>query len=87
MVRAIERVLGSRVERRHVEGFDYGGSFAQPKPAREYANARPQPGRGANQETHKGAHTPVTAEPAAADAKPTRSRRRRPYWRRQGTQA
>jgi ATP-dependent RNA helicase RhlE len=92
MVRAIERVLGSRVERRHVAGFDYGGSFAQPKPAREYANARPQPARGASQETSHARQSPAphptgAAEGVAAESKPAGSRRRRrPYWRRQGAQ-
>ncbi len=89
MVRAIEKVLGSPVERRHVPGFDYGGSFAQPKPAQ----SRPAQSKPARQEQaqaqkpHPAAHTPgAVAGEAAAEAKPARSRRRRPYWRRQGAQ-
>lgn len=89
MVRAIERVLGSPVERRHVVGFDYCGSFAQPRPARP-ENAAVSPARGKKQEPrHSATPAPAlaTTEPSLAEAKPTRSRRRRPYWRRQGTQA
>jgi superfamily II DNA/RNA helicase len=37
-VRAIERVLGSPIERRRVEGFDYGAR-QQPKPSRGHAPA------------------------------------------------
>ena len=91
MVRAIEKVLGTPVERRHVAGCDYCGSFAQPKPARqERATARPQSAgdrkQGA-QQPHKNTQAQPATQPAAAEAKPARSRRRRPYWRRQGTQA
>ena len=92
MVRAIEKVLGSPVERRHVAGFDYCGSFAQPKPARqERSNGRSQPAgdrKQGSQQPHKNAHAQPATQPAAAEAKPSRSRRRRrPSWRRQGTQA
>jgi ATP-dependent RNA helicase RhlE len=90
MVRAIERVLGSPVERRRVAGFDYGGAYPASKPASQgYADHRPQQGRGGA--THAPAPRPEAARPAAvatapeaAPAKPRR--RRRPYWRRQGAQ-
>lgn len=91
MVRAIERVLGCPVERRHVAGFDYCGSFAQPRAARpESTHTRPQPLRSRKQEPqHPPVHAraPATTEPSLSETKPARSRRRRPYGRRQGTQA
>lgn len=89
MVRAIERVLGSPVERRRVTGFDYGGAFPTPKPASaSYADHRPQQSRSGNP---AGAPRSEATRPAAAvtspEAAPARARRRRrPYWRRQGAQ-
>jgi ATP-dependent RNA helicase RhlE len=92
MVRAIERVLGSQVERRRVAGFDYGGAFPASKPASQsYADHRPQHSRGAadrasaprNEATRPAAVATATS-PEAAPVKARR--RRRPYWRRQGAQ-
>ncbi|MFO7634332.1 MAG: DEAD/DEAH box helicase [Caldilinea sp.] len=96
MVRAIEKVLGASVERRRVDGFDYGGAFVQSKLAgQSYANrqTKPQPTRTSGQENGRTPQS-MPARPAATDesaavpeGKPAKSRRRRPYWRRQGTQA
>ena len=70
MVRSIERVLGNRVERRTLEGFDY----QKPMPARDIEFARlprkPQPRR-----------EPTIAKPSGnrpAASAPKRSRRHRP---------
>lgn len=90
MVRAIERVLGSPVERRRVAGFDYGGAFPAGRAASQgYADHRTQQGRSAA--NHASAPHTEAPRPAAgattseaAPAKPRR--RRRPYWRRQGAQ-
>ena len=92
MVRAIERVLGSPVERRRVAGFDYGGAFPASKPATpSYADHRPQQSRGSanhtaapRSEAPRPAAVAATTAPEAAPAKARR--RRRPYWRRQGAQ-
>lgn len=72
MVRAIEKVLGTQVERRRLDGFDYNGAVIHTNPAKLHQsgtqNARP-------------------SSDATAESRSTKSRRRRPYWRRQGTQA
>jgi superfamily II DNA/RNA helicase len=63
MVRAIERVLGSRVERRTLEGFDY----RKPKPGRdmEFARLPRQPQERGKQKTSRSA-----GKPAAAPVRP-----------------
>lgn len=73
MVRAIEKVLGAQVERRRLDGFDYNGAAIHTRPARLY-QAEPQSAR-------------PSTDQVTAEQKPSKSRRRRPYWRRQGTQA
>jgi ATP-dependent RNA helicase RhlE len=78
MVRAIERVLAAQIERRAVEGFDYGvpaprkdEEFARgPRPPRSQPKAKPAPGK---QPVRQGAspqssHKPATA--AVAGARP-----------------
>jgi len=95
MVRAIERVLGSPVERRRVDGFDYNGAFPASKPSSQgYASRQPQSqsrrasgqNNGASRQAAP-AHPPATEKAATPEATPAKSRRRRPRWRRQGTQA
>lgn len=95
MVRAIERVLGSPVERRRVDGFDYNGAFPANKPSNQgYASRQPQSqsrrGGGQNNGGSRQAapaHPPATEKAATPEGTPSKSRRRRPRWRRQGTQA
>lgn len=43
MVRAIERVLGSRIERRHLPGFDYSSGTAEPKNDRPVSRPSARP--------------------------------------------
>ena len=95
MVRAIERVLGSPVERRRVDGFDYNGAFPASKPSNQsYASRQPQSqtrrsggqNNGGSRQTAP-AHPPATEKAATPEGTPAKSRRRRPRWRRQGTQA
>ncbi|HAJ34312.1 MAG TPA: RNA helicase [Chloroflexi bacterium] len=91
MVRAIERVLGSPVERRRVVGFDYGGAFPASKSASQgYAEHRPQHGRNAVANRAPASHTeavrPATVATTPESAPAKARRRRRPYWRRQGAQ-
>ncbi|MFZ1767687.1 MAG: DEAD/DEAH box helicase [Caldilinea sp.] len=93
MVRAIERVLGSPVERRKVDGFDYGGAFVQTRPASQgYASRQPQSSRNGGQNSSRAPQNGSTragavTETTTPESKPAKSRRRRPYWRQQGTQA
>ncbi len=96
MVRAIERVLGSPVERRRVDGFDYNGAFPASKPSSQgYASRQPQSqsrrgsvqNNGASRQAAAPAHPPATEKAATSEGTPAKSRRRRPRWRRQGTQA
>ena len=95
MVRAIERVLGSPVERRRVDGFDYNGAFPASKPSSQgYASRQPQAqARRSGGQSNGGSrpatppHTPAPEKAAAAEGTPAKSRRRRSRWRRQGTQA
>ncbi len=95
MVRAIERVLGSPVERRRVDGFDYNGAFPASKPSSQgYASRQPQSqARRSGGQSNGGSrpatppHTPAPEKAAAAEGTPAKSRRRRSRWRRQGTQA
>jgi ATP-dependent RNA helicase RhlE len=76
MVRQIERVLGSRVERRRLQGFDYSGSSPElrSEPG-ETPQSRPQV---------SGQPRPAAAQEPAGTAGAARRRRRRP--RRQGSQ-
>ena len=76
MVRQIERVLGSRVERRRLQGFDYSGSSPElrSEPA-DTPQSRPQ---------ISGQPRPAAAQKAAEGAGAAKRRRRRP--RRQGNQ-
>lgn len=76
MVRQIERVLGSRVERRRLQGFDYSGS---------YPELRPEPGDTAQSRPPlSGQPRPAAAQEPAGAAGTAKRRRRRP--RRQGSQ-
>jgi ATP-dependent RNA helicase RhlE len=70
MVRQIERVLGSRVERRRLQGFDYSGSTPElrSEPA-EAPQSRPQVVRQPR---------PAAAQKAAEGAGAAKRRRRRP---------
>ncbi len=77
MVRAIERVLGDRVERRTVEGFDYGKAAPARnmefnRPPREPQRRRPQPGSG----TFRAQPAPASRPPAPA--RPQQSRQEEP---------
>jgi len=70
MVRTIERVLGARVERRTVQGFDYNQAaparnteFA--RPPREPQRRRPQP----DSETRNGQRSPVS-QPTSTSSSP-----------------
>ncbi len=70
MVRAIERVLGARVERRTLQGFDYNQpgparntEFA--RPPREPRNRRPQP-RSEAPRTQRAQNAPASAQPSPA---------------------
>jgi len=73
MVKAIEKIMGSSLERRRIDGFDYSVAAPpkQPQPARP---SRPAPGRVA-------ASTPPAAQPKR------RRRSRRPAAGRTGTSA
>ncbi|MBI5740990.1 MAG: DEAD/DEAH box helicase [Nitrospirae bacterium] len=66
MVRAIERVLGERVERRTLEGFNY----KTPTPARDTEFARPP-----RQPQHRREHTPVSPKQKGAHAGKTEARK------------
>jgi ATP-dependent RNA helicase RhlE len=70
MVRAIERVLGARVERRTLQGFDYNQpgparntEFA--RPPREPRNRRPQP-RSDAPRMQRTQNAPATSQPSPA---------------------
>lgn len=91
MVRAIEKVLGYRVERRRVEGFDYSSVSLQQRLAAQ-TNDYPTQSKhnaAANGRNRIRQETPVqpqeNPERLAADS-PTKRRRRRPRYRRQGIQ-
>jgi len=70
MVRSIERVLGEKIERRKLAGFDY----SKPAPSRDTEFARPprEPQRRRVQERppHAAAHKPATAPHKAHQAHP-----------------
>ncbi|MBF6613814.1 MAG: DEAD/DEAH box helicase [Chloroflexi bacterium] len=73
MVRSIERVLGDRVERRTVEGFDYGKAAPARniefnRPPREPQRRRPQPGA----ESFRGQPAPASRPTAPARAQQSR---------------
>ncbi len=95
MVRAIEKVLGSPVERRRVDGFDYNGAFPAVKPSNQsYASRQSQSQARRSGGQNNGGSRPATPprapapeKAAATEGTPAKSRRRRPRWRRQGTQA
>lgn len=55
MVRAIERLLGSQIERRQVQGFDYG-EFSAPSEQRRPQQRRPQQRRRSGQHSRPGNH-------------------------------
>jgi ATP-dependent RNA helicase RhlE len=91
MVRAIEKVLGYRVERRRVEGFDYGSVSLQPWLTAHNNNHPTQSRRNAqaNGRVRQGAPVQLqesTDKLTAAEGSPAKQRRRRPRYRRQGVQ-
>ena len=63
MVRSIERVLGSRIERRTARGFDYG----QPAPKRDTEFARPPREPRRRPEQKRSAHASAPAAPRHAE--------------------
>jgi ATP-dependent RNA helicase RhlE len=71
MVRAIEKVLGAQVERRRLDGFDYHGAAIHTRPAMPHQSEMQ--------------HTRPSPDQTGSERKPAKSRRRRPYWHRQGT--
>ncbi|OGR06826.1 MAG: RNA helicase [Deltaproteobacteria bacterium RIFOXYD12_FULL_50_9] len=64
MVRAIERILGGRLERRIVEGFDY--EVPVPKNNQEFARPPMQP----RVQRKKTSARPTTGQPGKSDAQP-----------------
>jgi ATP-dependent RNA helicase RhlE len=76
MVRDIEKVLGKRIERRRLPGFDYGG-FA---PERQFQQAHPNQPR---QKKPRPAHKPAWTGGSNGSAGRSAPRRRRPRRRRQ----
>jgi len=88
MVRAIEKVLGYRVERRRVEGFDYGGALAQPRLAAQGDSQSARPARSVqeNGRAHQSATTRAQEHMTPAANAPAKRRRRRPRYRHQGAQ-
>ena len=90
MVRAIEKVLGYRVERRRMEGFDYGVAALPPRPSSQHNN-RPAHAYRSAQEPDRSrqgaaAHPHTAAETVAAAGSSPARRRRRPRYRRPGAQ-
>ena len=66
MVRSIERVLGTQIERRTMEGFDY--KVPAPQKDAEFARAPREPQRRKPSPAKTGAGKPAAAKPAAAPA-------------------
>ncbi len=72
MVRDIERVLGSSIERRKVDGFDY--AVPAPRKDEEFARppmpprSRPKPKAGADHSSRQGSPAPRAARPPSATA-------------------
>lgn len=90
MVRAIEKVLGYRVERRRVEGFDYSSVFLPQRLAAHHNNRPTQSKHNTQTNGRMRPETPMqpqedTEKLATADS-PAKRRRRRPRYRRQGMQ-